>query len=216
MLPLARSISRMLPWFLSLQLVYSSLRPSRLKCGWYSKAVLSAVRRVIAPPGRLRFQRWPTAWNTTVLPSGEVATSRSIFGVKLSPSSVWLKRIGAVSFCCTSALNAIGLGLPLAMSTRQSLPCAQITTDCESGVQLKLAYGPKIAHTSCMSCERPSQTGVTLPVLRSRTCSTVLSRTRFTKARRLPSGEGCGRMAPPGVFTSVSVSPVSRSSRLIA
>ena len=168
------------------------------------------------PFGRLRFQSWPTAWKITVLPSGEVATSRSIFGVKRSPSSCWLKRRGAARLCCTSALKAMALCWPFCMFTRQSLPCAQITTDCESGVQSKLAYGPNMAQASCMSCDKPSHTGDTLPLAKSNTCNTVLSRTRFTKARRLPSGDGCGRMAPPGVFTMVSISPVSRSRRLIA
>ena len=47
-------------------------------------------------------------------------------------------------------------------------------------------------------------------------CSTLASRTRFTKASVFPSGDTCGRTAPPGVATTVSVLPVWRSKRLIA
>ena len=75
---------------------------------------------------------------------------------------------------------------------------------------------PKIAQASCMSCDRPFHKGRTSPVSRSSTCSTDLSRTRLTNASDLPSGDGCGRTAPPGVSTITSTSPSLRSRRLIA
>src|SRR5688572_1726517 len=126
------------------QVVYSSLRPSALKRGWYSKWALSAVRRRGSPLGSDLVQSWPTAWKTRVLPSGLVATSRIIFGAKLSPSKVWVKRSAGSTVCETSAVNGMFDGWPLAMSTFQSLPWAQITTAFESGVQSKFGYGPKI------------------------------------------------------------------------
>ncbi len=128
----------MAPILSSDQVVYSSLRPSVLKLGWYSKLVSSAVRRRGSPLGSALVHSWPTAWKTRVLPSGLVATSRIIFGLKSAPSKAWAKRSAGSTVCDTSAVNGMLVGLPLAMSTFHSLPWAQITTALESGVQSKL------------------------------------------------------------------------------
>ena len=119
------------------QVVNSSLRPSRLKLGWYSKRESSLVSRRGWPFGSDLVHSWPTAWKTRVLPSGLVATSRIIFGAKLSPSMFCSKRSAGSTLCSTCAVKGMLLALPLAMSTCHSLPCAHSTTALESGVQSK-------------------------------------------------------------------------------
>ncbi len=47
------------------------------------------------------------------------------------------------------------------------------------------------------------------------TNSTDLYRTRRTNASDFPSGDGVGRIDPPGPVTRLTIFPVSRSSRLI-
>ena len=48
------------------------------------------------------------------------------------------------------------------------------------------------------------------------TIALLKSGSRFTNASLLPSGDGVGRTAPPGPPVMVSISPVVKSSRLMA
>src|ERR1700753_2129985 len=85
-----------------------------------------------------------------------------------------------------------------------------------SGVQLKLGYTPKMAQVSCWSFERSSYTGHSSPVARFCRYNTDFNLIRFTKASNLPSGDICGRQAPPVPPVTVSIAPVSRFNRLMA
>ena len=66
-----------------------------------------------------------------------------------------------------------------------------------------------------MSRSSPSYTGFSTPDSRFLTNSTDLYRTRRTNASDFPSGDGVGRIDPPGPVTRLTIFPVSRSSRLI-
>jgi hypothetical protein len=143
-------------------------------------------------------------------------TFLSIRTGQLSGATSTAYRSPSCTVCSTVAVNGIRVASPVSASTRQNPPCAQIAMADPSGSQSYCVYTPWIAHASCMSRSRPSQSGHSSPVSRSRSHSSVACRSRRMKLSSPPSGLSRGVIAPPGPPVTRSVSPVTRSRRRTA